>query len=247
MTVHYLPGVQRSAPTAVIVVAAGSGERLGESVPKAFVELDDRTILQHAVSRIARLPAANLIVVVVPGRLVVRARMDVMFGRPRVQVTAGGAQRSDSVRAGIEHIMAAAPETEVILVHDAARPLTPTAVFNRVIDAVTSGHRAVVPGIPVVDTLKEVVVEGERVSVRGTIDREMLRAIQTPQGFSVDALTRAYADPTELATDDAGLAERCGIPVHVVEGDALAFKITTPWDLRIARGVVAESGPEELP
>ncbi|GAB18496.1 2-C-methyl-D-erythritol 4-phosphate cytidylyltransferase [Gordonia effusa NBRC 100432] len=246
MTVHYLPGVPRRVPTAVIVVAAGSGERLGESVPKAFVELDDRTILQHAVSRIAKLPAVDLIVVVVPGRLVVRARLDVMFARPRVHVTAGGAQRSDSVRAGIEHITAVAPETEVILVHDAARPLTPTSVFDRVVDAVTSGHRAVVPGIPVVDTLKEVAVNGEQVAVRGTVDRETLRAIQTPQGFSFEALTRAYADPTELATDDAGLAERSGIAVHVVDGDALAFKITTPWDLRIARSVVAESGPEEL-
>lgn len=245
MTVHYLPGVKRPVPTAVIVVAAGSGERLGEPVAKAFVELDDRTILQHAVSRIARLPAVDLIVVVVPGQLVVRARMDTMFARPRIQVIPGGSERSDSVRAGIDHIGAIAPDIEVILVHDAARPLTPTAVFDRVVQAVARGHEAVVPGLPVVDTLKEVGSGAGATAVRCTIDRASLRAIQTPQGFTADALRRAYDDPAGLATDDAGLAERRGIPVHVVDGDALAFKITTPWDLRVARGVVAETGPEE--
>lgn len=245
MTVHYLPGVKRPAPTAVVVVAAGSGERLGEPVPKAFVELDDRTILQHAVSRIAKLPAIDLIVVVVPGRLVVRARMDTMFARPRVHVIPGGDERTDSVRAALTHLGAVAPDIEVILIHDAARPLTPTVVFDRIVDAVALGFEAVVPALPVVDTLKEVQLGTATMMVTRTVDRAPLRAVQTPQGFTADALRRAYEDPAGIATDDAGLAERRGIPVHVVEGDALAFKITTPWDLRIARGVVAETGPEE--
>lgn len=216
-------------------------------MPKAFVKLDDRTILQHAVARTAKLPAVDVVVVVVPADLVARARLDLMFARPRVSVTAGGAERTDSVRAGIDHVLALAPDAKAILVHDAARPLTPASVFDRIIVAVSGGCDAVVPALPVVDTLKRVATDAGQTTVEATVDRETLRAIQTPQGFSVDALTRAYHAASGLATDDAGLVERCGIPVHVVDGDALAFKITTPWDLRIARGVVAESGPEELP
>ncbi len=245
MTVHYLPGAARRRPTAVIVVAAGSGQRLGEAQPKAFVRLDDRTILQHAIAPIAKLDAVDSIVVVVPVDLMVRARLDTMFGKPRVQVIAGGAQRSDSVRAGLEYIAANNPETEIVLVHDAARPLTPAAQFGRVIDAVSGGRRAVVPGLPVADTLKEV-ADGSSVVI-ATLNRDALRAIQTPQGFSIDAIRRAYADPSGLATDDAGLAELAGIPVDIVDGDAMAFKITTQWDLRVARIVVAESSPSELP
>ncbi len=218
----------------VIIPAAGSGTRLGEPVPKAFVELGARTILEVCVAGVLDAGVADTVVVVVPAELIDTARRLV----PEAVVVAGGAHRSDSVRAGI----AAVRTADIVLVHDAARPLTPPGVFERVVAAVRAGHPAVVPGLPVADTLKRIdphPVDGAE-RVVATVDREVLRAVQTPQGFTRDALQRAHADDLGLATDDAGLAERCGIPVHVVAGDPLALKITTPWDLRIARDVVAE-------
>lgn len=221
------------AGVCVIIPAAGSGTRLGEPVPKAFVDVCGRTIIERCVDNIPDSLDAS-IVVVVPADLVDRARELL----PDVTIVPGGAHRSESVRAGI----AAADAADILLVHDAARPLTPAHVFTRVVEAVASGHPAVVPGLPVADTLKQVVVSGEGLErVERTVDREPLRAVQTPQGFTREALLRAHADDSGLATDDAGLAERCGIDVHVVPGDPLAMKITTPWDLKIIRDVVSES------
>lgn len=222
----------------IVVPAAGSGTRLGEPIPKAFVELDDRSILEHCLDAMAGLAAT--IVVVVPAELIDTAAGLVPAG---VQVVAGGAHRSESVRAGL----AVLGDADIILVHDAARALTPTSVFRRVIGAIDSGYAAVVPGLPVVDTLKRVEPGTGIERVTGTVDREPLRAVQTPQGFTREALLRAHADASALATDDAGLAERAGIAVHVVAGDPLAFKITTGWDLRIARDVVVERGSRTSP
>ncbi|AFR47514.1 2-C-methyl-D-erythritol 4-phosphate cytidylyltransferase [Gordonia sp. KTR9] len=218
------------ADVCVIIPAAGSGTRLGEPVPKAFVDLGGRTIIERCVDNIPAALGAT-VVVVVPADLVDRAHALL----PDVIVVAGGAHRSDSVRAGI----AAAGDAGILLVHDAARPLTPARVFTDVVDAVRSGYPAVVPAIPVVDTLKQVVAVPDGLErVTRTVDREELRAVQTPQGFTSDALRRAHADASGLATDDAGLAEKCGIDVHLVPGDPLAMKITTPWDLHIVRDVV---------
>ncbi|MGV9714175.1 2-C-methyl-D-erythritol 4-phosphate cytidylyltransferase [Gordonia sp. NPDC003424] len=222
----------------VIVPAAGSGTRLGESIPKAFVDLDGRSILEVCVAGIVDAAVADTIVVVVPADLIGEAQRLV----PDAVIVAGGAHRSESVRAGIA---ALGPNADIVLVHDAARPLVPAGVFGRVVGAVRAGHRAVVPGLPVADTLKQIdpVAQDSPVgaeTVVATVDRDLLRAVQTPQGFTRDALLRAHADDSGLATDDAGLAERCGIDVHLVPGDPLAFKITTPWDLRIARDVLAE-------
>lgn len=218
---------------------------MGESRPKAFVQLDRQTILDHALARIRKLSAVGLIVVVVPADQLPATR-EATDDDGHVHVVVGGAQRSDSVRAGLAHVEAVAPGTEIVLVHDAARPLTPPEVFDRVIAAVRAGHAAVVPGQPVVDTLKRVVADdaGGHI-VADTVDRAALRAVQTPQGFALSALLSAYEAAGETATDDAGLAERRGIAVHVVDGDPLAFKITTPWDLRIARSVVAEAVDRE--
>jgi 2-C-methyl-D-erythritol 4-phosphate cytidylyltransferase len=148
-----------------------------------------------------------------------------------VRVVAGGAQRGDSVAAGLA---AHSPDVEVVLVHDAARCLTPVAVFDRVIAAVRSGAPAVVPGLAVVDTIKDVDETG---TVVGTPDRQRLRAIQTPQGFRRDVLVRAHAVPS-AATDDAALVERLGERVLVVDGAPEALKITTPADLDTARRIL---------
>lgn len=238
----------------VVIPAAGSGTRLGEPTPKAFVDLGGRSIIERCVDNIPQSLGAS-IVVVVPADLVAHARV-LLPGT--VTVVVGGAHRSESVRAGI----AASGDADIVLVHDAARPLTPASVFARVVDAVRSGRRAVVPGVPVADTLKEIApISGPTGGadsvgaesgldfavepVTRTVDRELLRAVQTPQGFTREALVAAHADDQGLATDDAGLAERIGIEVHVVPGDPLALKITTPWDLRIVRDIVAEQGVAE--
>lgn len=230
-------GPRRSdSDVCVIIPAAGSGTRLGEPIPKAFVDLHGRTIVERCVDQVRDLGAT--IVVVVPADLVGRAQT---LLTDAVTVVAGGAHRSESVRAGL----AAAGDAEIILVHDAARPLTPASVFHRVIGAIRSGRRAVIPGLPVADTLKEIHQRDsgtdEPVLVRRTVERDRLRAVQTPQGFTREAFVAAHADHEGLATDDAGLAERVGIPVYVVDGHPMAMKITTPWDLRLIRHML-ESG-----
>jgi 2-C-methyl-D-erythritol 4-phosphate cytidylyltransferase len=124
-------------------------------------------------------------------------------------------------------------------VHDAARPLTPAALVASVVAAVEAGNGAVVPALPLADTVKQVDPAGV---VHSTVDRTVLRAVQTPQGFRRDVLERAYAAAGESATDDAGLVEALGEVVVTVPGDARAFKVTTAWDLRIAELLVREEG-----
>lgn len=132
--------------------------------------------------------------------------------------------------------LSAAGDPEYVLIHDAARPLTPPATTRRVVDALRAGSRAVIPVLPVSDTIKAVDANG---AVLGTPERSGLRAVQTPQGFETALLRRAYELATDLAvTDDASLVERMGIAVQTVPGDPMAFKITTPLDLRLARAVL---------
>ncbi|WP_440713157.1 2-C-methyl-D-erythritol 4-phosphate cytidylyltransferase [Gordonia sp. FQ] len=222
-----------------LIPAAGQGTRLGLDRPKAFVELDGQTLLNRSIDAVRASGVVDQVVVIVPPELVddVRARF------PEVSVVAGGAERSDSVRAGLA---AADPDTELVLVHDAARALTPPALFARVVEALRGGAGAVVPGLPVTDTLKRV---DDTEVVIDTPNRAELRAVQTPQGFTAELLRRAHASAAD-ATDDAGLVEALGEPVVVVPGEARAFKITTPFDLRLAELLcgtpdVVEPDPEE--
>jgi 2-C-methyl-D-erythritol 4-phosphate cytidylyltransferase len=234
----------------VVIVAAGSGSRLGADAPKAFVPLAGVPLLGHALRGALACPGVTDVVVVAPGshvaaaREVVRAAMAVVAaaaagptgatGAPQVGVTVveGGAERGDSVAAGLA---ALPPSAEIVLVHDAARCLTPVGVFERVAAAVRDGAPAVVPGLAVVDTIKEV---DERGVVIRTPPRSALRAVQTPQGFRRDVLARAHAVSSD-ATDDAALVERLGESVLVVAGDPLALKVTTPADLETAARILA--------
>ena len=220
-----------------LVPAAGRGVRLGEPLPKAFVELGGRTMLARAVEGLRKSGAVDRVVVIVPPELVQSVVAD--LGRSDdVDVVAGGSERTDSVRAGLE----AAGDAEYVLVHDAARALTPPALIARVVDELKTGSVAVIPVLPVTDTIKSVDVLG---TVTGTPLRSELRAVQTPQGFSTEVLRRAYV-AGDLATDDAALVERLGVPVQTIDGDAYAFKITTPLDLMLARALLSAESQDGI-
>jgi 2-C-methyl-D-erythritol 4-phosphate cytidylyltransferase len=210
-----------SAAVGAVVVAAGRGERLGQSVPKAFVEVAGRTLLARSLEAL-RAAGVQHLVAVVPAELVGLAASE------GVVVVAGGATRQESVAAGLA---ALPPQVRTVLVHDAARALVPVELVARVVAALRAGHRAVVPGLPVADTLRDL--------ERGPVDRRGVVAVQTPQGFARDDLERAHAASGGVdATDDAGLVEALGVPVHVVAGHPEAFKVTRPLDLLLAEAVV---------
>lgn len=221
---------------AVVVVAAGSGTRLGIGTAKAFVPVAGQLMLARALEPLFSSSSPTLVVVVAPSALLEDCRRVVATAAGAAvaytAVVPGGTDRHGSVQAGL----AVLPDSvTAVLVHDAARCLTPAAQFDRVFDAVASGAGAgYVPALPVTDTIKrvagDVVVE--------TVDRSALVGVQTPQGFPLDALRRAYAVSTQSETDDAGVFQAAGGTVRAVPGDADAFKITTPWDLGRAESIV---------
>ncbi|MDT0213114.1 2-C-methyl-D-erythritol 4-phosphate cytidylyltransferase [Rothia sp. ARF10] len=215
------------------MVAAGQGTRLGAAQPKAFVRLAGSTLLEHAVTRALEAAATAHVVVVAPASHLTEAGA-LVSGHPRsgdVAVVEGGAERTASVAAGL----AALPDAvDVVLVHDAARCLAPAALFDRLVEAVREGADAVVPGLPVTDTIKAVDAAGV---VVGTPERSTLRAVQTPQAFRRSVLDAAHASGAD-ATDDAALVERVGGRVLVIDGDDLAFKVTTAADLDRAERIL---------
>lgn len=221
---------------AVVVVAAGSGTRLGIGTAKAFVPVAGQLMLARALEPLFSSSSPTLVVVVAPSALLEDCRRVVATAAGAAvaytAVVPGGTDRHGSVQAGL----AVLPDSvTAVLVHDAARCLTPAAQFDRVFDAVASGAGAgYVPALPVTDTIKRVAGD----VVVGTVDRSALVGVQTPQGFPLDALRRAYAVSTQSETDDAGVFQAAGGTVRSVPGDADAFKITTPWDLGRAESIV---------
>ncbi len=238
---HHLPVL------GVVVVAAGSGERLGAGRPKAFVELGGRTLLEHVVSTVLSIGRPGQLVLVVPesraGEALEIAEGLVPAGSGwQVSVVGGGRERHESVRKGLDALQ---DGIETVLVHDAARPLTPAAVFERVADEVARTRNGVIPVLPVVDTLKRVDLSG---TVRSTADRRILVAVQTPQGFPRDTLVAAHqtaqareesASPANDApTDDAEVVQRFGGVVHTIPGDPRSHKLTNPEDLLMLHGLL---------
>lgn len=220
---------------AVIVVAAGSGTRLRGGAPKAFVGLDARSMLHRSLLGVFAGPSAQVIVVVpegYEGEALTDARDAAGSAADLVTIVTGGATRQESVAAGVSALWA---DVEVVLVHDAARALTPSAVFERVVAAVDAGAAAVIPTLPVVDTIKRVDDQGRVVE---GVDRSELAAAQTPQGFRRDVLEAALAGADADHTDDAALVSAAGHDVATVAGDTEAFKITTGPDLERARSIM---------
>jgi 2-C-methyl-D-erythritol 4-phosphate cytidylyltransferase len=220
---------------AAVVPAAGRGERLGPGTPKALRELSGVPILVHAVRAVAASRAVELVVVAAPpdGVHLVASLLADHDLAAEVLVVAGGATRQDSVRLAVASLPA---EFSGVLVHDAARPLVPVELVDAVAAAIRAGAAAVIPAVPVADTVKQV-ADGVVVA---TPDRSGLVAVQTPQGFARTVLEQAHdaADGT-VATDDAGLVERLGVPVRTVPGSEEAFKVTRPLDLLLAEALLA--------
>ena len=242
-----------------VLTAAGAGTRLGAGGPKALVEVGGRSLLRRAAQGLVDSGVVDHLVVTAPGEHVEHfaAELAGLAGAgPGIRVVAGSsASRQASVALGLRAALEACPRAAVVLVHDAARALTPPETVRRVVAAVRAGHEAVVPALAVTDTVKEIAPAGPAGSgveiVVGTPDRSRLRAVQTPQGFAVAALVRAHelgaargADEALAASDDAGLVEAAGGRVVVVEGDPLALKVTTPLDLALAELLAA--GPTPL-
>jgi 2-C-methyl-D-erythritol 4-phosphate cytidylyltransferase len=214
------------------VAAAGRGERLGHDVPKALVELAGQPLVWHAAHALRGGLADDVIVVAPADQLEAITAL-----LPWATVVAGGPRRQDSVRLGLA---ALADDVEIVLVHDAARPLVPTQLVHRVRCAVEEGADAVVPVLPLADTVREVRSDGR---AGRTLDRDRIRAVQTPQGFRRAVLERAHADVAIEVTDDASLVEAAGVEVQTVPGEPEAFKVTTPFDLWLAEALLARRGP----
>ena len=235
------PSTTKTKPRVIaLIAAAGQGTRLGAEVPKAYVELRGRTLLERSVrALLASGVVDEVIVLVSPDMESEAARIIGRIDAAPIRLVHGGSERADSVWAGLQAI----PDDDaVVLIHDAARALTPPAMVRGVAKRVLEGAPAAVPVVPVADTIKEVAAD----AVVSTPDRSRLRAVQTPQAFRLSALRQANLDywtqqPEFTATDDASLMEWHGERVATVPGDTLAFKITTPIDLTLAHALTEET------
>lgn len=218
---------------AAIIPAAGSGSRFGANEPKAFFNLAGLSLLTR--SALALSTYTEVIVVAAPSGWLGQAAEQLSNVDAEIHIVNGGETRQDSVHKALKVL----PEDiDLVLIHDAARPLVPQTVIADVISTLKSGAAAVVPALPVVDTVKRVDASG---AVIETLDRSTLRRIQTPQGFNREVLEAAFADPTHIATDEAGLVERMGVTVQTVMGSESAFKLTTAEDVKYALSILQET------
>lgn len=235
----------------VIVVAGGSGQRLGYGIPKAQVPLSGVALLIRALRGVEASGIAAAVSVAVPaGDTILRSLCAEAGLAVPLALVDGGETRAHSVRAALQ----ALPEDiDFVLVHDAARALTPPEVFHRVAAALAAGAKAVIPAVPVTDTIKSTAptTPGQAGialrTVTGTPDRSALRAVQTPQGFDAALLRSAHAEAENFdaaqaaaVTDDAMLVESLGSAVYVVDGSETSLKITTPLDLLLAESLLAQ-------
>jgi 2-C-methyl-D-erythritol 4-phosphate cytidylyltransferase len=223
----------RAIKTEVILVAGGQGRRMSDPTPKAFLTLGGYPLFYHPIKTFTAMEAVAGCILVVPAGEEERATKscEQSYSELKIKkVICGGVRRQDSVRCGMDCLD---QDTEIVLIHDAARPFCSPDLIQRIITA-AQNTGAAVPGIPIADTLKRA---DENNMVTATVDRRSLSAIQTPQGFRYSLLKEAYQNAWEknlTATDDAGLIEHLQQPIKVVEGERNNFKITKPYDLELA-------------
>jgi len=214
----------------VIIAAGGTGRRFGESQPKQFYLLKGKPILSWAIGRFEECVLVDRIILVVPRGMGRYTRQHVLspFGYKKVKtVVEGGKERRDSVLQGLRVLET---DTDTVLVHDGVRPIISEELIRKVIQA-TQRWKAVVPGLPLRETIKQV---GRDNLVSGTLDRKSIYLIQTPQGFKKDLICRAYAQVKKrgwVASDDASLVEKLGAKVKMIPGEETNIKITSPQDL----------------
>jgi 2-C-methyl-D-erythritol 4-phosphate cytidylyltransferase len=223
-----------------ILPAAGVGTRMGAAQPKQFLELNGLPILIHSLRAFAAAPRISAIFVAVRPSEVERVRAQVSeygerFGfAGRVRVVEGGENRQESVARALSAV--GGEEDDIVLVHDAVRPLIDTATIERTIDAVIQ-HGAAIVGLPAIDTVKQVERTAHGALITSTIPREFVVLAQTPQGFRAGLLRQAFDEATAdgfVGTDEASVVERAGHPVAVVPGSQVNLKITQPADLALA-------------
>jgi 2-C-methyl-D-erythritol 4-phosphate cytidylyltransferase len=250
-----------SADVGIVVTAAGSGSRLGYGVPKALVPLDpsgdiggESSLFALALRHAQLVDGVRAIIVTAPSdelelfRSTI-ARLGIVVP---VSVVSGGPTRQASIFQGLKALKQSGP-LDVVLIHDAARALTPSVMMDRVVNAVAQGAPAVIPAIPVADTLKQIdpgippSPSGAR-RIVGNVDRGVMRIVQTPQGFAWDVAWDMHStfaergmDEAQAASDDSTMAQWAGHEVVAVEGDSLAVKVTTATDLALARVLFAQN------
>jgi 2-C-methyl-D-erythritol 4-phosphate cytidylyltransferase len=220
----------------VILPAAGLGTRMAGPQPKQFLSLDGVPILIHSLRAFASAPRVTAIYVAVRKNEIERVQAQIAeYGfADRVSMVEGGDNRQESVSHALA-ALAAEPD-DIVLVHDAVRPLIDTATIERTIDAVIE-HGAAIVGLPAVDTIKQVERTAHGALITSTIPREFVVLAQTPQGFRYGLLQKAFAEAQAdgfVGTDEASLVERAGLPVAVVPGSDFNLKITRPGDLELA-------------
>lgn len=220
----------------VILPAAGLGTRMAAAQPKQFLELNGLPILIHSLRAFAQVSRVTGIYVAVRPTEMERVQSQIAeYGyQDKVRIVEGGDTRQDSVA----NALAALPCSgeDLVLVHDAVRPLIDPATVDRTIDAVVK-HGAAIVGLPAVDTIKQVERTADGAIITATIPREYIVHAQTPQGFRCDLLRKAFAEAVAdgfIGTDEASVVERSGAPVAVVPGSAVNLKITQPGDLQLA-------------
>ncbi|WP_046096304.1 2-C-methyl-D-erythritol 4-phosphate cytidylyltransferase [Corynebacterium ulcerans] len=230
-----------------IVAAAGKGKRLGAELPKSYVPLRGKALLVRSVQAMLTSGIVDEVIVIISPEMQDYAERILgqagLLPSPEIPVRLvhGGEERADSVWCGLQSL----PDKDaVVLIHDSARALTPPGMIARVARAVLEGAEAVIPVLPVADTIKEV----DGTTVLRTPVRSSLRAVQTPQGFDLAQLRAANLayfeqQPEFIATDDASLMEWFGVNVQCVQGDPMAFKVTTPLDYALAKAVTDEAEP----
>lgn len=223
----------------VVVVAAGSGRRLGASVPKAFVSLGGKPLFYYSVNFFQKHPDIDNIIITVPKGFVEDVKSLVVdFDFTKVKsIVAGGKERKDSVACGFEELD---PGADIVLIHDAARPFLDDFVLNNILESMKS-YKAAFPAVPVVDTIKQISVSAMEVNT--TLERSELVCVQTPQAFSVDMVPLLIKKAKDVgnAYDEAMLLE--GVcPIKVVEGSQNNFKITSKTDLLYAEFLLKSGG-----
>lgn len=219
--------------TSAIITAAGSGQRLGRGEPKAFVLLGGRTMLSYSLATVASIGGIDEVIITVPAGMESAARAESSHVKLPVKIVPGGEERQDSIRIALSFTSA---ESELVVIHDAARPFADARLFDRCLDAARRSGGAIA-AVPVSDTLKR----GENGAIIATVPRAGLWQAQTPQAFQRALIVTAHERAARegiVATDDADLAEQTGARVELIESTSRNIKITTPSDLEIAEAIL---------